>query len=46
MQYFFCVYLDVVQVAEQWWFLHTKVMRDQGVELIGEIQYLGIRYSI
>lgn len=39
-------YLNVVQVAEQRWFLHTKVVRDQSVETIGEIQYLGLRQRV
>lgn len=38
-------YLNVVQVVEQRRFLHTKVVRDQGVEAIGEIQYLGLRQT-
>lgn len=35
-------YLNVVQIVEQRWFLHTEVVRDQSVETIGQIQYLGL----
>lgn len=40
------VYLNVVQAAEQRWLLHTKVVRDQGVKAIGEIQDLGLRQAV
>lgn len=35
-------YLNVVEIVEQRWFLHTEVVRDQSVETIGQIQYLGL----
>lgn len=44
--HYFFPYLNVVQVVEQWRFLHTKVVRDQGVEAIGEIQDLGLGQRI
>lgn len=40
------LYLNVVQAAEQWRFLHAEVVRYQGVEAIGEIQYLSLRRTI
>lgn len=41
-----CPYLNVVQAVEEWRFLHAKVMRYQGVEAIGQIQYLSLRHAI
>lgn len=38
----FFTYLNVVQVVEQWRFFHPKVMRDQSVEAIGQVQDVGI----
>lgn len=39
-------YLDVVKVVEQRGLLHSKVMRDQRVEAIGQVQDVGVRRGI
>lgn len=41
-----CAHLNVVQRVEQRRFLHTKVVRYQGVEAIREIQYLRLRDTV
>lgn len=37
---YLCPHLNIVQTVEQWRLFHAKIVRYQGVEAIGEIQYL------
>lgn len=39
-------YLDVVEVVEQRGLLHSKVVWDQRVEAIGQVQDVGVRRGI
>lgn len=40
MTKYLCPHLNVVQLVKQWRLLHAKIVRYEGVEAIGEIQYL------
>lgn len=40
------VNLNVVQVVEQRGFLHAEVVRYEGVEAVGKIQDLCLRYTV